>query len=277
MEHLPIRLLALDLDGTALNDEKRISPRTAAALTEALARGVVVIPATGRTVSGIAPDFLALPGVRYALVSNGARVEDLAAGVSIVRQYLPTALALRAYDRLACYDCTIDLFQDGKGYTTTRNLAAFDHLVPPNLLPYLRASRTPVEDLRGLIAAQPDGVEKLTLFFRHEDERLRAWAEMEALGLAPVSSLPHNMELNAPGVDKGTGLLALAAALGIPPEATMACGDGGNDTAMLRAAGVGVAMANAFDEVKAVADYITASNNEDGVALAVEKFILGRA
>lgn len=276
MEHTPIRLLALDLDGTVLNDEKRISPRTAAALTEALARGVVVAPATGRTVSGIDPAFLALPGVRYAVVSNGARVEDLATGVSIVRQYLPTGLALRAYDLLSRYDCTTDLFQDGRGYTTAQNLAAFDHLVPPNLLPYLRSSRTAVDDLRGFIAAQPDGVEKLTIFFRHEDERMRAWAEMEALGLTPVSSLPRNMELNAPGVDKGAGLLALARQLGIPPEATMACGDGGNDTAMLRAAGIGVAMGNAFDEVKAAADYITATNNEDGVALAVEQFILGR-
>ena len=91
-----------------------------------------------------------------------------------------------------------------------------------------------------------------------------------------VSSLPLNMEINAAGVDKGAGLLALAEQLGLPASALMACGDGGNDTAMVAAAGLGVAMANAFPEVKAAARFITASNNEDGVALAVEKFVLGK-
>lgn len=276
MEHTPIRLLALDLDGTVLNDEKHISPRTAAALAEAITRGVTVVPATGRTASGISPEFLSLPGVRYAVISNGARVEDLAAGKTLYRKYLPVGLALQAYDLLAEYDCTIDLFQDGKGYTTAENVAAFEARVPANLLPYLRSSRTLVGDMRGFLARQTEGVEKLTMFFQKEEERRQAWSRMEALGLTVVSSLPRNMELNAAGVNKGAGLLALAGALGIPPEATMACGDGGNDTAMLQAAGVGVAMGNAFDEVKAAADFVTATNNEDGVALAVEKFILGR-
>lgn len=276
MEHSPIRLLALDLDGTVLDDEKRISPRTAAALARAMARGVTVIPATGRTASGIAPEFLTLPGIRYAVLSNGARVEDLTEGKTLFRQYMPVGLALQACDMLEKYDCTIDLFQDGRGYTTAKNTAAFEARVPANLLPYLRASRTLIDDMRGFIALQSGGIEKLTLFFQKEEERQRAWAEMEALGLTVVSSLPRNMELNAAGVNKGAGLLALAKALGIPPEATMACGDGGNDIAMLKAAGVGVAMGNAFEEVKAAADFVTATNNEDGVALAVEKFILER-
>ena len=72
------------------------------------------------------------------------------------------------------------------------------------------------------------------------------------------------------------GLLALAEQLGLPASALMACGDGGNDTAMVKAAGLGVAMANAFPEVKAAARYVTASNNEDGVARAVETFVLGK-
>ena len=71
-------------------------------------------------------------------------------------------------------------------------------------------------------------------------------------------------------------LLALAEQLGLPASALMACGDGGNDTAMVAAAGLGVAMANAFPEVKAAARYVTASNNEDGVARAVETFVLGK-
>ena len=84
------------------------------------------------------------------------------------------------------------------------------------------------------------------------------------------------IEITAAGVSKGSALLALAERLGLPASALMACGDGGNDTAMVAAAGLGVAMANAFPEVKAAARYVTATNNEDGVARAVETFVLGK-
>ena len=90
----------------------------------------------------------------------------------------------------------------------------------------------------------------------------------------PTASLPGNMEINAPGVTKGSGLLALAAHLGLRREQTMAVGDSGNDRAMIEAAGLGVAMGNAQPPVKAAANYLTADNDHDGVGLAVEKFIL---
>ncbi len=271
----PIRLIAVDLDGTVLDDRKQLTPRTRAALTAAVAQGVSIVPATGRTNAGLPAELLALPGVRYAITSNGARVIDLASGKALRELYIPRPAALAAFDALGQFNCLTDLFQDGKGYTTEANRALAYRFVPDNLRDYVLHTRTVLPDLRAFIAGQPRGIEKLTIFFLEEGERRRAWAAMEALGLEVVSSLPLNMELNAPGVNKGAGLLALAGALGLPAGALMACGDGGNDTAMLRAAGLGVAMANAFPEVKEAADYITASNNEDGVALAVEKFVLG--
>ena len=271
----PIRLIAVDLDGTVLNDRKQLTPRTAAALTEAAARGVEIVPATGRTAAGLPADLLALPGVRYAITSNGARTADLASGRAI-RNYLPLDKALAAFDILARYDCMADLFQDGKGYTTAANRAAAYRFVPDNLRDYVLNTRTILPDLRAFIASQERGIEKLTIFFLDEAERQRAWAEVAALGVDVVSSLPLNMEINAAGVNKGAGLLALAEQLGLPASALMACGDGGNDTAMVAAAGLGVAMANAFPEVKAAARYVTASNNEDGVARAVETFVLGK-
>ena len=272
----PIRLIAVDLDGTVLNDRKQLTPRTAAALTAAAARGVEIVPATGRTAAGLPAELLALPGVRYAITSNGARMMDLASGQAVRELYLPRETALAAFDILARYDCMADLFQDGKGYTTAANRAAAYRFVPDNLRDYVLNTRTILPDLRAFIASQERGIEKLTIFFLDEAERQRAWAEVAALGVDVVSSLPLNMEINAAGVNKGAGLLALAEQLGLPASALMACGDGGNDTAMVAAAGLGVAMANAFPEVKAAAGYVTASNNEDGVALAVEKFVLGK-
>ena len=253
--------------------ERASSPSTTAA---AAARGVEIVPATGRTAAGLPAELLALPGVRYAITSNGARMMDLAAGRAVRELYLPREKALAAFDILARYDCVTDLFQDGKGYTTEANRAAAYRFVPENLRDYVLRTRTVLPDLREFIAAQERGIEKLTIFFLEEAERQKAWAEVAALGVDVVSSLPLNMEINAAGVDKGAGLLALAEQLGLPAGALMACGDGGNDTAMIQAAGLGVAMANAFPEVKAAAKFVTASNNEDGVALAVEKFVLGK-
>lgn len=270
----PIRLIALDLDGTLLNDRKELTPRTIRALTAAGQRGVWIVPATGRTATGIPAELLALPGVRYAITANGARMIDLETGTALRELYIPRPLALEAYDRLMHYDCVVDLFQDGQGYTTAENLARVEGFVPENLRMYVRGTRETLADMRAFVAAQSRGLEKYTIFFREEAERRRAWAEMEALGLEVVSSLPLNMELNAAGVNKGAGLLALAQALELPAAALMACGDGGNDIAMLRAAGLGVAMENAFPEVRAAADHITLSNNEDGVACAIERFVL---
>ena len=82
------------------------------------------------------------------------------------------------------------------------------------------------------------------------------------------------MELNAPGISKGRGLMALAERLGLALDEVMAVGDSGNDLTMLEAAGLGVAMGNATEEIKQAADVITADNNHDGVAEAIEKYVL---
>ena len=113
--------------------------------------------------------------------------------------------------------------------------------------------------------------------FADLDERARAWKELETLEeVEIVGSLKYNIEVNAAGVNKGSGLVELGKRLGIEREEIMAFGDGDNDEPMLREAGFGVAMANAEEKVKAAADYITGSNEEDGVAKAIERFCTRR-
>ena len=126
-----------------------------------------------------------------------------------------------------------------------------------------------------LVTGSSTGPDKLQILFADMEERLRAWDELsEVRGLELVGSLGYNIEINAAGVNKGTGLVRLGSLLGIRREEIMACGDGDNDALMLKEAGFGVAMANAVDKVKEAADYITLSNDEDGVAEAIEKFVL---
>lgn len=120
-------------------------------------------------------------------------------------------------------------------------------------------------------------MDKVQALFADMEERAAAWKELSELKeLELVGSLSYNIEINAAGVNKGTALVALGEMLGIPRESIMACGDGDNDVHLLREVGFGVAMANAQPLVKEAADYITASNDEDGVARAIEKFALHR-
>lgn len=270
-----IRLIALDLDGTLFNSKKVITPRTLAALQAALDRGVIVAPATGRPAAGLPQALLELRGLRYALTSNGARVWDLAEQRAVAEFLMEKPQAEAALRILESYDCVTDLFVDGQRMSIASQLVKMERIVDPVMLAYMRSTRTEVADIYGHLAESPKLPEKVSVVFADAGQRAEAWRRLEGLGLELSSSLAMNLEVNAPGVTKGKGLAALAAHLGLAPEQVMACGDSGNDLAMLRAAGLGVAMGNAEEAIKAAAGYVTASNDEDGVALAVERFVLG--
>ena len=132
-----------------------------------------------------------------------------------------------------------------------------------------------MEDIFRMVRESGRGLDKIQMLFADMEERTEAWRELsEVEGLELVGSLGYNIEINAAGVNKGAGLVSLGRLLGIRREEIMACGDGDNDLLMLKEVGFGVAMANAEEEVKKAADYITLSNEEDGVADAIEKFAL---
>jgi Cof subfamily protein (haloacid dehalogenase superfamily) len=115
----------------------------------------------------------------------------------------------------------------------------------------------------------------MNLLFNDMQERLRAKKELEQLPFVEVSSsLERNLELNRKGGNKGNGLLALAEHLGVAREQIMACGDSDNDYSMIKAAGLGVAMGKGLEEIKKMADKVTLSNDQDGVAYAIEQWVL---
>lgn len=254
-----IRLVALDLDGTVFNDKKEITPRTLAAIRAACARGVAVLPATGRTASGIPAAFTSIPGVRYALTSNGASVVDLTTGEQLVNQPFGTEQALKIYDLLEQCGGMMSIFIGGKSYTTRANAENHMDVVPENLKSYFRTTRIEVDDMHATLRTHAHEIEKYSMIYHDEAERDAAWRSIEAA---------------CPGVTKGSGLLALAAHLGLTRAQTMAVGDSGNDRAMIEAAGLGVAMGNATDDIRKIADVTTDDNNHDGVAAAIEKYVL---
>ena len=279
MKHTP-RLLALDLDGTVLNNQKHITPTTRQALEAALAAGVVVLPASGRPLSGITREFLDIPGVEYAIASNGAAVYRLPDERLIYTAYLDTEIAADIMERLLKLDIMATFFADGKGYATASQLSLLPRLcISEPVRDYLRNSRTVLEDPVTYIRTHGK-VEKFTLNFLHdEQDRWLCYDGVKAIladypQLAVVSGGTDNLEITDSAATKGEALLALARHLGIPQEQTMACGDSENDLAMLRAAGLGVAMSNSEACLFPHADAITASNEEDGVAKAIYDYVL---
>ena len=273
-----IRLIALDLDGTVLNDQKQITPRTLNAIREAIQAGVDVIPATGRTASGVPEEFLKIPGVRYALTSNGASVVELSSGRHLAELAFTPEMAQAVYGRVAHTGGSMAIFVDGRPYTDVYGMNEGLSLYPPAMHPYLRSTRVMVEDMPAFFRAHPHEVEKFSIMYPDTASRDAAWQAVEKdCDVEITSSIPNNLEINARGVTKGRGLLVLAETLGLSRSQVMACGDSGNDLTMIQNAGLGVAMANATPEVLAAADFVTDSNNEDGVAKAIERFVLGRA
>lgn len=272
-----IKMIGLDLDGTLLNERKELLPYTKEVLRRALDKGVVVLTATGRPWMGIPEELRTFPGMHYALTSNGARILDIREGSVLIEQLLSRESAKKALEICGKYDTLQEVYYDGQGYASADKMAHVEkYHHNPNMWEYLRTTRIPVQDIFRLVDEEERGLDKVQALFADMNERRLAWDELSRVdGLELVGSLGYNIEVNAAGVNKGTGLIELGKLLGIKREEIMACGDGDNDTVMLREVGFGVAMANAEDQVKAAADYITDSNDNEGAAKAIEKFVLG--
>lgn len=271
-----IKMIGLDLDGTLLTDRKELTPHTVNVLNRAIAQGVTVLVATGRPWLGVPEELREFPGMRYALTSNGAKIQDTRTGEIIEEHLLSQENAKKALEICGRYDTLQEVYFDGQGYAPREKMDYIERYHKnPNMWEYMRRTRIAVDDIRTLLERENRPVDKVQALFADMEERQTAWRELEeAGGMELVGSLKYNIEINAAGVNKGTGLVRLGKYLGIRREEIMAFGDGDNDIEMLREAGFGVAMANGVQEVKDAADYVTLSNEEEGVAAAIEKFVL---
>lgn len=269
------KLILTDLDGTLLRDDKSLSPANRTALVRAAAQGAEVVVATGRFFGGIPRELLELPFLRYFILMNGAKVYDRREDRVLYRSEIPLAQAERVMDLLEPLDCTVDCYQNDVGWMERRYFDHLDYYVTdPVSRAMVRSHRRPVDDLRAQVRAGGDTVQKMQAYFPHLELRPQVMALLrrEVPGVVQSVSLPTNLELNAAGATKGAALAALCRALGLDPLDTAAFGDGTNDVSMLAAAGVGVAMANGAPETRQAADLVTASNQEDGVALVLDRW-----
>ena len=271
-----IRLIALDLDGTLLDSEKRLSDENAYELERAAKAGIEIVPATGRFYRGMPELIRDLPYVRYVISVNGAEVWDAKEGKAVCGSELSAARAVAVMERLDTLPVIYDCYQDGWGWMTKE---FYDHAAEfaanRHSLDMILRLRTPVPELKARLLKLGRGVQKVQAFFQDMDLRAEMLKKLpeEFPDMTVTTSIPNNVEFNSLRATKGNALTELAAALGMDISQTMAFGDDFNDISMLQAAGIGVAMENAAQEVKEAADHVTGDCDHSGVAEAVRKFL----
>lgn len=264
------KLIALDLDGTLKNTKNKITPKTREALIKAQENGVKIVLASGRPTPGLRHEAKELELDKfggYLLSFNGAHVSDYKTKETIYEQTLTIEEAKKAYDRakeynLACmtYENNIVVTEDDEDeYVKVEG--NINDIAIVKVENWKMNLKNPIHKV--LLTGKPEFVASII------DEFKEPFGD----SLSIYRSAPFFIEIMAEGIDKAASLDRLAKSLGIKQEEVMAFGDGYNDLSMIEYAGMGVAMNNAVDGVKARANYITLSNDEDGIAYALDKFL----
>lgn len=263
------KALVLDIDGTLTNSKKEITPATKAAVQEVMKRGHKVILASGRPTPGMHRYEEELELRRYGgylLSFNGARIVECATGEIIYQKILPQTLIPGLY-RFAR--------QNGCGlitYLGSEVISAFpaDEYIELEA----RINGLPVREVSDFLQFVDFDVNKCLMTAAPEKaERFEAQLAGRYGEYAGIyRSEPFFIEIMSQNVDKAASLDRILPVIGVKREDTVCCGDGFNDISMIRYAGVGVAMGNAQQAVKDAADYITATNDEDGLVQAISRF-----
>ena len=272
-------LIAFDLDGTTLNSSRRISKRNYTALCKAHEAGVKLIPCTGRSMYELPQQlnslidefgFSVFPCI---ICDNGAQVYDLSRKELLFSKNIPKTTAIKiiaegrkqiaiTYGSFGIHGAT-----DNKGivWGSTEAKRYIDE--------YQEKWGLPVADLEELIDWN-DGIVKISMNFLYDEDCRNCIKDFSLWEMLSLSSAAEcNIEFTDAGICKGEALKFVSKYLDIPIEKTMAIGDNQNDMEMIQAAGFGVAMGNAIPALKEKAGWVTAANDDDGLALAIEKML----
>ena len=265
------KLIAIDMDGTLLREDKSVSERTKNAIKLAKEKRVYVVIATGRPIDGVSRylEELDMLGENdYVLSYNGGLVLKTKSREVVSKTALTGADLHYLHNLSKELGVNIHAFSEVHGLMTPKNSKYTEVEANINGIRITINDYSDIEDDHSIIKVmmidEPEVLQKAI------DNLPKEVYEKYTV----VRSAPFFLEFLNKKVNKGTGVELLAKHLNIKQEEIMTFGDAGNDLDMIVYAGMGVAMANAFDEVKEAANYITDSNENDGVAKAIEKFVL---
>lgn len=274
---MDIRLIAMDLDGTALQSDRcSFSPRLTAALEEAHKRGIAIAPVTGRQFDMLPPAVRNHPvWENLVVLCNGGQIRKLATGETLYEKHISREALQQLLVLSKDMEIPIEFSVNSVLYLTAQSLhQQHGH---ENLCFHLNTILAKYGKVVSTLEPYCDmAVEKVNLPYISPEKHREVEERLKNIPVSAVWSSATSMEITHPEAKKGTALEALCSLLDLPLENTMALGDSGNDESMLKTAGLGIAMGNAPERIKAAADAVTERYDQDGAAIAIERFALKR-
>lgn len=266
-------LIAFDMDGTLLNSDKRIDPKTLKSIRKAASQGKYIALSTGRCLSELEEYLSELPDVRYIIAVSGALVYDRFEDRVVFSSELSPERVLSIFATAEKYDLNLQLMSR----RTVIQRDRYDHLenyyMDGYRALYSKAADLP-DDIRAYYKRTQIPIYKLNLFTRNEDNRQSLLKDIRSPELTIVFSEVTGLECTSVGIHKGLGLARLCDHLGIGIERAIAVGDADNDLDIIRDAGLGIAMGNANENVRLAADVIVSDNDHGGCSEAINTYLL---
>lgn len=271
-----ISLVATDLDGTLLLQNKHISKRTYDVLKKANENGVHVVIATGRSFSALPESIFKIDGMRYVVTSNGANIIDLKDNEVIYKNCIDAAQIPKIINFLKGRPYILEVFTGGKAYMSKSDYDKFrSRTIDFRPIEYVLQTRIPIADIFEFTSKNASAIENININFDSLSDKPKAYEELLKFdNITVTTSFDFNLEIGGNTTSKGDALNFLTQMLGLTSKNVLSIGDNPNDSSMLGFSEIAVAVENAHEDIIKLADHITSSNDEDGVAKAVEKFVL---
>ena len=268
------QLIAFDMDGTLLTSKKTIAKSSVEAIGIAQDAGKQVVLSTGRSLSEVIPYGDNLHGIRYAILASGALIYDLEAKCALAKQTLP-ALAVDKVKAIAeAQDLMLVCMIDGQGYLQKSH---FENIANYHMEIYTELydkTAILVDNIYDLLVKEREHFDKINIYHFTARDRDQSYETLLSEKITMIKAEVSGLELTAQGVEKGQGLAHFAQKLNLPMEQIIAVGDADNDESMIREAGFGVAMGNANENIKNLADIVVADNDHGGCAQAIDDVLL---
>lgn len=271
-----IKCIALDLDRTTLNASGRLSDGNYNALCHAIENGVHIVIASGRSFDTLPKDVLAVPGIEYAITSNGAAIYHIPTSTCL-HEYKMTPASVECIIQIAKqHETALEVFIDGKAYALKAYVEdPVSYGTTPQAIPYIQSTRIPIDDIISFIQEHIDHIDSMDIVVSSEQQKQLIWNELQynCDEIYITSSVSQLIEISHKDAGKHSGLRFIREYLNLKPEETAAFGDGDNDIDLLKEAGIGIAMENASSKCKDAATFITKHHDKDGVAYGITEFL----
>ena len=270
------KMIAIDLDGTLLNSNKEISQENKKYIKYAMEKGIKVLICSGRIYTGakVFAEQLSVEGPM--VVCNGAMIRDVKTGETYYSNMLSKEDCIKVVDLLHKEGIYFHTYIDDIMYAEKLDYAALYYMIKSkDLSSDFRIDVKVVESVKDIVVKSSENPAKIVVMSSKLEELLRVRKFVEDIStIEVVSSNYDNFEVLNRGVSKGKALEIISRKFSIKREEIIAIGDNENDCSMLEYAGLSIAMGNAEDKVKNICDFVVPSNDEDGVAYAIKKFVL---